>query len=67
MKRLGREPIDKSGGGIEPGLKPLTGFRLKAELRQSVQVRRCFFRQTPGSESRLQPEASNGLQAGVGS
>jgi hypothetical protein len=52
---------------LTPGLKPLTRFRLKAELRQRGWVRECFFsRQTPRSESRLQPEASYGLQAGVG-
>ena len=44
----------------ETGLKPLNDFRLKAGLR-----RECSPTQTSPSEHRLQPEASEGLQARV--
>ncbi len=59
-------PARMAPEALKPGLKPLARFRLKAGLRQGWLVRKRWLpRQTPRSESRLQPEASEGLQAWV--
>ena len=39
VKRMGRGQSEKAEVALKPGLKPLTGFRLKAELRQRGWVR----------------------------
>ena len=54
------EPVNPGCIRRETGLKPLNDFRLKAGLRRDGSPA-----QTSPSEYRLQPEASEGLQARV--